>query len=301
MRVLISGATGLIGSALGQLLLKNGDEVTCLARKDSIPKIDWPKIIWDAKAEEIDLNALENFDAVVHLAGENVGKKHWSPEIKKRIMDSRVVATKFLSESLAKLNSPPSVFICASALGYYGETGDQPVTETSPPGKDFLSNVCANWEAACQPARDANIRTVNARIGVVLSTEGGALKKMLTPFRMGLGGVVGSGQQYWSWVSHVDVINALKTIMEDESFSGPVNLVSPNSVTNRVFTKTLGKVLSRPTLLPLPTIAVRMMMGEMGETLLLTSTRVVPEVLLNSKFEFQHPELEIALKAILKS
>lgn len=301
MKILVSGTTGLVGSTLVPMLLTDGHEVTRLARKKSNSKDpkELPELEWDAKSQEIDLAELEKFDAVVHLAGENVGENKWTPEIKKRIMESRVIPTTFLSESLAKLKTPPSVFVCASALGYYGETGDQPVTESSANGDDFLAEVCKHWEAACQPAIDANIRTVNTRIGVVLSTEGGALKKMLTPFKMGMGGVVGPGTQYMSWVSILDVAKGLKTVIENEKFNGPVNLVSPNPVTNREFTKTLGKVVSRPTFIPLPSFAVKMLMGEMGEGLLLTSTRVVPQVLIDSSFEFEHPELEIALRAIV--
>ena len=297
MKILISGTTGLIGSALVPFLQEKGHDITRLVRPETsinpTDKKSLPSVTWNPLENEIELEKLNAFDAVIHLGGYNIGKGRWTDAVKKKIRDSRVLTTQFLSQSLAALKTPPAVFVCASALGYYGDRGDSPMSENCEPGDDFLSSVCSEWEAACQPARDAKIRTVNARIGVVISKEGGALKKMLTPFRWGVGGVAGSGKQYWSWVARDDVIHGISAILENKNYTGAVNLVSPNPVTNREFTKTLGKVLNRPTILPLPTFAIRLMLGEMGETLLLASTRVVPDALLANGFEFQHPQPKI--------
>lgn len=296
MKILVSGSTGLIGSALVPFLTTGGHEVLRLVRSAAKEE---GTVRWDPERGEIDADALEGLDGVVHLAGENIASGRWSEEVKRRIRDSRVKGTRLLAATLAARRQPPRALVCASAIGFYGHRGAEVMTESSRAGTGFLSDVCREWEAASQAASDAGIRVVHVRIGVVLSSRGGALAKMLTPFRLGLGGIVGSGQQYMSWIALDDVVGAIHHCLMEESLSGPANAVAPNPVTNREYTKTLGSVLSRPTLLPMPAFAVRLAFGEMGDELLLSSTRVEPRALVAAGYEYRFPELRGALQHLL--
>lgn len=297
MKVLISGSTGLVGTALSKSLTNDGSEVVRLVRHK--PKAGSSEVWWDPAGGNIDEQSLEGHDVLVHLAGESIASGRWTDEKKRAILESRVKGTTLLSESLAHLSRPPQVFLSASAVGYYGDRGDELLTEQSATGNDFLAHVCIQWEAATKLAAEKGIRTVNTRFGVILDDKGGALAKMLTPFRMGIGGRVGSGEQWMSWVALEDVVNALKFLMGQASIRGPVNIVAPNPVTNAEFTKTLGGVLSRPTIFPVPGFGARLAFGEMADALLLSSQRVAPTVLKSSGFEFKWPTLEGALKSIL--
>jgi uncharacterized protein (TIGR01777 family) len=300
MKTLVSGSHGLVGSALVRALESDGQEVFCLVRHKPRPAAR--EIEWDPDRGTITVAALEGLDAVVHLAGESIATGRWTDEKKQRIRDSRVRGTKLLSESLANLNSPPKTFVCASAIGYYGDRGNLILDEGTAPGSDFLSSVCAEWEQACEAAAAKGIRVINIRIGVVLSAGGGALAKMLTPFRMGVGGRVGSGKQWMSWIALDDVIGGIKFVLSTESLSGPVNFVAPQPVTNAEFTKTLGKVLSRPTLFPIPAFGVRLAFGEMADALLLSGQRINPARLKQAGYKFEYAELESTLRhALLES
>jgi TIGR01777 family protein len=300
MRILLSGSSGLVGSALTPLLQGRGDELATLVREKS--RGGKNEIYWQPNFGSVDKPAIEDFapDAVVHLAGEPIAKGRWNPKKKQLIKDSRVLGTQALANSLANLSRPPKVLICASAVGYYGTRGDECLTEQSPRGEGFLPEVCAEWEAACQPARDKGIRVVNLRFGMVLSPKGGALKKLLTPFKLGLGGVLGNGRQYMSWIALDDVVQVILFALQNDKLSGAVNTVAPQAVTNREFTKTLGRVMWRPTLFPLPASTARMLFGEMADALLLASTRAVPERLGQAGYAFQFPDLKPALKHLLR-
>lgn len=302
MKIIISGATGLVGSALVPVLLADGHQVTRLVRQhgQAQPKPGTNEALWNPTTGQIDAGALEGHDGVVHLAGENVADGRWTEEKKRRIRDSRVKGTKLLAETVARFDAPPRVFISASAIGFYGDRGAELVNEDSAPGADFLSGVCREWEAAADAARQAGMRVVHLRIGVVLSGKGGALAKMLTPFKLGAGGKVGSGEQYMSWIALDDVIGAIKHALGNEQIAGPVNLVAPGAATNAEFTKTLGGVLGRPTLLPVPAFAARLAFGEMADALLLSSARVEPARLNATGYQFQYPHLEGALRHALK-
>jgi uncharacterized protein (TIGR01777 family) len=256
-------------------------------------------IAWDPAAGRIDAARLEGFDAVVHLAGEPIAEGRWNEAKKRRILESRVAGTRLLCETLARLSSPPRVLVCASAIGWYGDRGDETLTEDSAPGGGFLADVCRQWEAAADPARAKSIRVVHLRSGVVLTPAGGALNKMLTPFRMGVGGVVGSGSQWMSWIGLDDEIGAILHALVTESLSGPVNAVAPRPVTNREFTKTLGGVLGRPTVMPMPAFAARLVFGEVADALLLSSQRVQPARLEATGYRFRHPDLAGALAHLL--
>jgi uncharacterized protein len=296
MNILVTGASGLIGTALGSSLTSSGHAVTCLVRGQ--PTSGQKAAHWDPMAGIIDASALEGVDAVVHLAGENIAQR-WTSSQKAKIRDSRVKGTQLLCETLARLSSPPKVLVSASAIGYYGDRGEQILTEDSPPGRGFLAEVCRVWEAATEPARQRGLRVVPLRFGVVLSPAGGALAKMLPPFRLGLGGMVGSGRQYMSWIALDDVVGAIQHAIVTDTLQGPTNAVAPQAVTNQEFTKTLGKALGRPTVFPLPAFAARLMFGEMADELLLASTRVRPAKLLGSGYRFRYPELEDALRHVL--
>ena len=298
MKILVSGSHGLVGKALMKSLTDDGHEVLRLVRHE--PIFGAPEIWWDPSQGRIDAEHLEGLDVVVHLAGESIASGRWTDEKKRTIRESRVKGTSLLSESLARLTRPPSVFLCASAIGYYGDRDDELLTEQSAPGNDFLANVCIEWEGATASAVEKGIRTVHARFGIILDDAGGALAKMLTPFRLGIGGRVGSGKQWMSWVALDDVVSALTFLMGETSTRGPVNFVSPNPVMNAEFTKTLGRVLSRPTLFPIPEFGARLAFGEMADALLLSSQRVEPAVLKNKGFEFRWTTLEAALRSILR-
>jgi len=299
MKILISGASGLVGTHLIPTLKAKGHEVYKLVRKT--PK-NSDEIQWNAKTGifEKELSKIENFDAVVHLAGDNVADGSWTKEKKQRIRESRTVGTKVLVDSLKKLENPPKTFISASAIGFYGNRGDEILTEDSAKGEGFLSEVCGEWEAEAKKAADFGARVVMLRIGVVLSKDGGALAKMLTPFKFGVGGVVGSGKQWMSWIDLEDLISIVHFALEDENLNGAVNVTAPKPVTNQEFTKTLGAAISRPTIFPIPEFAVKLIFGEMGETLLLEGARILPKRLTESGFNFKHQNLEEALKDILR-
>jgi len=288
--VLITGAGGLMGSRLVRSLTEAGHEVVRLVRDaDSVG------IPWDPRRGELDRSSLEGFDAVVYLAGESIADGRWTKEKKMRIRDSRVDGTQLLARSLSELDRPPRVFVGASAVGFYGDRGDDLLDESESSGDGFLAEVCREWEAAADPARDKGIRVVHLRFGVVLSGEGGALAKMLLPFRLGLGGVLGDGSQYMSWIALDDAVGVVFHAISRDDLQGPVNAVSPNPVTNREYTKTLGRVLRRPTVVPVPSFGARLAFGEMADELLLTSARVRPRRLLETGYDFRFAELEEAL------
>ena len=297
MKILISGSHGLVGTALIKALETDGHEIFRLVRY--APRSE-AEVEWSPDRYSIALAMIEGFDAVVNLAGESIAEGRWTDEKKRRIRESRVKGTKLLGDALANLTSRPKTFICASAIGYYGNRGDESLTESSAPGDDFLAEVCVEWEKATALATEKGIRVVNARFGVILDANGGALAKMLPPFRMGIGGKIGSGRQWMSWIALDDVIGALKFALANETVKGPVNFVAPNPVRNSEFTRTLGKALSRPTLFPIPAFGVRLLFGEMGEALLLGGQRVEPERLKSSGYEFQYSQLESALRGVLQ-
>lgn len=296
MKVLISGSHGLVGSTLIKSLESDGHEVVRLVRH---PPTGASEIEWSPQRYSIALARLEGFDAVIHLAGESIAEGRWNEEKKRRIRESRVKGTRLLSDSLANIKHPPKSFLCASAIGYYGNRGDEILTESSPPGDDFLAEVCVEWEKASEEAVQKGIRTVNLRFGIILDSKGGALAKMLPPFRMGVGGKIGTGRQWMSWIALDDVVGAIKRALTNETLSGPVNFVAPNPVTNREFTKTLGKVLSRPTLFSIPAFGARLAFGEMADALLLSSQRVEPERLKKAGYQFRYSELKGALRHVL--
>lgn len=295
MKIAITGASGLVGSELCALLTTAGHQVTRLVRH----RPGEGEIYWNVKDQEIDTAGLEGHDAVVHLAGENIASGRWSPAQKKRIRNSRVDGTRLLCDALARLEHKPQVLICASATGYYPVDTGEELTEDSPPGDTFLAEICREWEAAAAPAIAAGIRVVYTRFGIVLSPRGGALAKMLTPFRLGVGGVIGSGRQVMSWIALDDAIGAIDHALNQPELRGPVNVVAPQAVTNREFTKTLGRVLGRPTILPVPAFAIRLALGEMADELLLTGMHVVPKRLLETGYTFRFPDLESALRHLL--
>jgi hypothetical protein len=297
MRVLISGSTGLIGTVLVRRLTELGHEVTRLIRGPG--KYSEPTIAWNPNEMQLESSALEGFDAVVHLAGESIAGGRWTGKKKAKIHDSRIKSTTLLSQTLAGLQQPPAVFISASAMDYYGDRGDEILTEEKPPGDGFLADVCREWEAACQPAVEKGIRVVNPRTTIVLSSRGGALARMLLPFKLGVGGRIGNGRQYWSWISLDDEVNAIAHLLLTDTISGPVNLGGPEAVTNREFTNVLGKVLRRPTIIPIPAFFMRLLFGEMADALLLSSKRISSEKLRASGFTFAHPTLEEALRSSL--
>lgn len=302
MKVLISGASGLVGRATGDMLRARGDVVIPLVRGgqsgvEPAAAAGVAGVAWKPDANWLDEAALRRAspDLVVHLAGENIADGRWTAEKKRRIRDSRVLGTQLLARSLAALTPKPRLLLSAAAIGIYGNRGDEPRDEASPPGDSFLAHVARDWEAATAPAEAAGIRVVHLRIGVVLTPLGGALKAMLTPFRLGLGGVAGDGRQYLSWISLTDLIAMIRFILDRDDLRGPINAVSPNPATNFDFTKTLGRVLRRPTIVPLPSFLIRTIFGEMGEATLLASTRAIPRRICELGFSFQHPDLEAAL------
>jgi uncharacterized protein (TIGR01777 family) len=295
MKVLISGATGLIGSSLAQELKSGGHHVTSLTRSPTGEN----NISWDPDAGTVD-GSLEGTDAVVHLAGESNAEGRWTVSKKRRIMDSRKKGTRLLAETIAGLTTPPRVMVSASAVGYYGDRADEVLREDSRPGSDFLAEVCKAWEAAADPAREAGIRVVHTRFGIVLSLEGGALGTMLPIFKLGGGGRIGRGRQWWSWVAIDDVVGTIHHALENDSVEGPVNVGSLNPMTNAEYTRVLGKVLNRPTVLPVPAPAIRLALGGIADALLLASQRMEPAKLKETGYRFRHPELEGALRHLLE-
>lgn len=295
-RFAVTGASGLLGSHLSEYLREQGHEVVPLVRDREGAEGD--AIYWNIREDEIDAAALEGFDAAVHLAGESVFGR-WTADKKRRILESRTEGTRLLTEALADLDDPPEVLVSASAVGYYGDTGDEKVDEESPAGEGFLAEVCREWEAATEPAEEAGIRTIHLRTGVALSTEGGALATMLTPFKLGVGGRIGSGDQYMPWVAVRDYVRGVDFLVDETEIAGPVNMVAPNPVPNSEFTDTLGDVLNRPTILPVPSFGAKLVFGEMGEEMLLAGQRVEPAKLREAGFEWEYSELEEALRTEL--
>jgi uncharacterized protein (TIGR01777 family) len=297
MKVLVTGSTGLIGSAIVRDLAGEGHVVTRLMRRSSAAEKD--AVLWDPDKGTVDCNGLTGYDAVVHLAGENIAGSSWTPEKKAMIRDSRVRGTGLLCESLSRLARPPATLVCASAVGYYGDRGNEILREDSPPGDGFLSEVCREWEEATGEIARAGVRVVHLRIGMVLSAEGGALAKMLPAFRAGVGGRIGSGEQYISWIALPDLVGVILHALSTDSLEGPVNAVAPQPVTNREFTKFLGRILGRPTITALPAFAAKLLFGEMADELLLASTRADPAKLIASEYRFRLPEAEGALRHLL--
>lgn len=299
-RVLVSGVSGPIGTPLVSSLRANGAQITRLVRSTSrrTPQDD-ATIPWDP-AQPLSPDTVSGFDAVINLAGEGIVGK-WTPDKKAKIRDSRVQGTHNLAQALVRTPMKPKVFVCSSAIGYYGNRADEVLTEASTPGQGFLPDVCREWEAATQPATDAGIRTVQIRTGVVLSSKGGALAEMLIPFKLGVGGKVGNGKQWMSWIDVTDMVDGIQHALNTESLRGPVNFVAPNPVRNSEFTKTLARVLSRPAIFPIPALVIKLAFGEMGQTVLLGSQRVQPTQLLASGYSFQFNNLRASLEHILKS
>ena len=297
MNILVTGSHGFIAHALIPSLLGGGNSVRPLVRSSA--DRNRGEFSWNPYRREIDEGAFDGIDAVIHLAGESIAEGRWTSEKKRRILESRSVPTRFLAEKIAASRTPPSVFICASAIGYYGDRGEELLTEGSAPGSDFLANVCLEWEAATAPASANNVRIVNLRFGLILSAGGGALQKLLMPFKLGVGGRLGSGNQYWSWIALDDVIGAIGHVLTAQSVEGPVNVTGPNAVTNKEFTGALAKVLHRPALFPAPGAALRLALGEMADALLLSSANVRPEKLTRSDFRFRHQDLGATLTYLL--
>jgi uncharacterized protein (TIGR01777 family) len=297
MRVAISGASGLIGSALVSSLESEGHAVRRLVRRAARPGSD--EIFFDPDAGRIEAEKLEGLCAVVHLAGENIAAGRWTAERKRRIRDSRVSGSRLIAETLAGLENRPSVLLNASAIGYYGDRGAEPLDESSPPGEGFLAATCEEWEQAAASAERIGLRVVRLRIGVVLSSKGGALKRMLPPFRLGLGGRLGNGRQFVSWIALCDVVRAIIFLLSRDDISGAVNGVAPAPVRNAEFTRILARILGRPAVLPVPAAALRLALGEMS-SMLLASGRVLPQRLLRAGFSFERADLESALRSELK-
>jgi uncharacterized protein (TIGR01777 family) len=282
MNVLLTGSHGLVGSALTPALTANGHKVTPLSHSQP-----WPE--------------LAGHDTVVHLAGENIAAGRWTPQKKARIRDSRVEMTRQLCETVTKLSPPPRVVVSASAVGFYGNRSDEVLREESAPGAGFLAEVCRDWEAATKPAADAGIRVVNLRFGVILSPENGALAKLLMPFKLGLGGGLGDGRQWMSWIALDDALSVIGRALADDALRGPVNVVAPEPVTNRDFTRTLARVLRRPAIFPVPAFALQLALGEMADALLLSSQRTEPAKLALIGYRFRLPTLEGSLRHLLNS
>lgn len=297
MDVVITGSSGLIGTALRAALEDAGHRPIALVRRAPTPGAD--EIQWDVEAGTIDASSLEGIDAVVHLAGAGIGDKRWNAAYKRLVLESRTKGTALLAETLAGLDDKPSVFLSGSAIGYYGPRGEEIITEATPAGDTFLADVCVQWEAAAQPAVDAGIPTAFLRTGIVQTAEGGALQKQLPLFKLGVGGRFGSGRQYQSWITLDDEVGAIAHLLT-AGVTGPVNLTAPEPVTNAEFAKTLGKVLKRPAVFPVPAFGPRLLLGrEMADALLFESQRILPEVLEASGYTFQHPTLETGLRAVL--
>lgn len=297
MDVVVSGASGLIGTALCESLRSDGHRVIRLVRRPTGG--DQDAVEWEPMAGRLDASRLEGVDAVVHLAGAGIGDKRWSDERRRIVLESRTRGTALLAEALASLERKPAVFVSGSAVGYYGDRGDDVITEQTPPGPTFISEVCVEWEAAARPAVDAGIRTAHIRTGIVLAPSGGAFGKLVPLFKLGLGGKMGGGREWWSWISLVDEVRAIRFLIDNE-IHGAVNLTAPNPERNVDITRTLGEVLGRPTFLTVPSFGPRLLLGrELADSLLFMSQRISPTVLSDHGFEFTHPELRGALEATL--
>ena len=295
MKIVISGASGLIGTQLVTTLKSSGHEVVQLVRRSAAAG----QIMWDPKSGRLDPASLEGCDAVIHLSGAGIGDKRWSDAYRKEILDSRTATTSLLANTIASLQRKPSVFLSGSAIGIYGARGDEQLTETSEHGTGFLADVCEQWEAAAKPAIDAGVRTVFLRTGIVLSPKGGALKKLLPLFRLGVGGKFGNGKQWQSWISMDDEVASIIHLLT-ANVSGAVNLTAPQPVTNAEFTKVLARVVKRPAIVPVPTFAPKILLGgELADALLFTGQRVMPQALTASGYVFKHSTLESALRSLL--
>ena len=297
MKILITGATGLIGKALQKSLRTKSHQLSLASRK---PPKDDSYVQWDIQKGFAEPEKLEGIDAVIHLAGENISALRWTDEKKRAIRESRVLGTRNIVDTISELKQRPKVLVAASAIGFYGDRGDEELTETSKAGKNFLAEVSREWESEARRAEDSGVRTVLLRTGIVLSKDGGALGTMLTPFKFGLGGVIGDGKQWMSWISIDDHIEVINFALENENIRGAVNSVSPNPVTNQEFTAVMGEVLYRPTFIPVPEFAVHLAFGEMGEALLLDSIKVIPKRLLDAGFKFKFPDLKKAIENAVK-
>jgi uncharacterized protein (TIGR01777 family) len=296
MKIVISGASGLIGTQLVEQLQQHGHDVVRLVRRAA----NTGEIMWDPKAGVLGASALEGADAVIHLSGAGIGDKRWTSSYKREILESRTITTSLIANTIANMSRKRSVFLCGSAIGIYGPRGDEQLTEVSTNGTSFLADVCEQWEAAAKPASDAGVRTVLLRTGIVLTTKGGALKKQLPLFQLGLGGKFGNGKQWQSWISIDDEVGAIEHLLT-ANVSGAVNLTAPNPVTNAEFTSTLARVVKRPAFLPIPPFAPKAILGgELADALLFTGQRVIPAALNASGYQFVHPTLEVALRALLK-
>ncbi|SEN55127.1 TIGR01777 family oxidoreductase [Lihuaxuella thermophila] len=301
MRIAMTGATGLVGTELAEKLSANGHQITNVTRGQKGEKGFDPVVRWNPERDEIDPEGLEGHEVVIHLAGENIASGRWTERKKKRILSSRVEGTALLCQTLARLKQRPKVLLSASAIGYYGlHPADVDLDETSPAGDDFLARVCVEWEKATQVAKEAGIRVVNMRFGMILSRKGGAMAKMLPAFRLGAGGKIGDGKQIISWVALDEIPPIIEHLMKEESISGPVNVVSPRPVSNEMFTSLLGEVLHRPAFIPLPARVARMLFGEMADALLLGGSRVLPRRLLDSGYRFAYADLKETLQHLLQ-
>ncbi|WP_405556228.1 TIGR01777 family oxidoreductase [Streptomyces sp. NBC_01171] len=292
-RIAVTGASGLIGSALVRSLTDDGHQVVRLVRREPQGP---DEVRWDPEEQYVDAAGLAGVDAVVNLAGAGIGDKRWTPEYKRVIRDSRVLGTTTLAEAAASLPEPPRVFVNGSAIGFYGETGDRITDEDAPPGEGFLPSVCEEWEEAAAPVREAGVRTAFVRSGLVVASGGGAWAKMFPLFKAGLGGRLGNGKQYWSYIALHDEVAAIRHILDREDLSGPFNLTAPHPLTNQEITEAMGRVLHRPTPFPVPAVVLKKMLGEMAEDVL-GSQRVVPKRLLESGFQFAFPGIEDTIRA----
>ncbi|PWS48689.1 TIGR01777 family protein [Streptomyces sp. ZEA17I] len=295
-RIAVTGSSGLIGAALVRSLRADGHEVVRLVRR---PARSGDEVAWDPKRGHVDVAGLVGCDAVVHLAGAGVGDRRWTDAYKQEIRDSRVLGTSAIAEAVASLDAPPKVLLSGSAIGFYGDTGDRPVDESAPPGDGFLPSVCEEWEAATAAAEERGVRTVHARTGLVVAREGGAWGRLFPLFKAGLGGRMGDGRQYWSFIALHDHVAALRHILDTESLTGPVNLTGPDPVTNAEVTAAMGRVLHRPTLFTAPAPALRIALGEFAGDVL-GSQRVIPGQLLDSGFSFAFPGIDAAIRAALR-
>jgi uncharacterized protein (TIGR01777 family) len=300
MKVIVTGSGGLVGRALVRSLLADGHSVTRLVRggAQQFRAPGTAAVEWNPENGTVDAGALEGHDAAVHLAGEPIAEGRWDAEKKRRILESRTKSTRLLAETLAGLNEKPRVLVSASAVGFYGDRGDEVLREESASGSDFVSEVCREWEKSTLAASQAGIRVAHLRIGLVLSAEGGSLPRMLTPFKLGLGGRLGSGRQYVSWITLEDLLGVIRRAIEDEHLRGPVNAVA-GAVTNEEFTKAIGRALGRPTFMAMPAFAARLAFGEMADELLLASTRAEPARLKEAGFDFKHTDIDDALRSVL--
>ncbi len=297
MNILVTGSTGMIGTSLRRHLIEKGHAVRRLVRKEG--RLADDELPWNPALGRLDKSMLEGFDAVVHLAGSNIAGRRWTENYKRDIRDSRIRSTELLAATLGGVSNPPRVLVSASAIGYYGDRGGELLREDSGSGKGFMASLCQEWERAALSAADGGIRVVQLRMGLVLSPKGGALGRMLLPFKMGIGGKMARGKQFMSWIALDDLMGAFVHVIEMGALAGPVNAVAPKAVTNQEFTLTLGRVLSRPTLFPVPAFVLRLVLGEMADELLLFSERVEPARLLASGYSFRFPQLEQALRHVL--